>query len=174
MGSAAPYGMNIGSVSANEGDYALNTGPRYYPFIAPLSAKPTSMSILQDTVGTGTATIGIYTSDSNNYPDSLVATGTYDPTSTGIRTASNTETTALVGGDLYYYVIRCDNNGGNVTGSLATRVPSIFPGWRINADDCSTCLTGNNITSGTALPATAAYGSGNTSETDRPFMWIEV
>ena len=174
IGSAAPYGMNIGSGSANEGDYALNTRPRYYPFIAPLSAKPTSMSILQDTVGTGTATIGIYTSDSNNYPDSLVATGTYDPTSTGIRTASNTETTALVGGDLYYYVIRCDNNGGNVTGSLATRVPSIFPGWRINADDCSTCLTGNNITSGTALPATAAYGSGNTSETDRPFMWIEV
>jgi len=173
IGTAAPYGINTGSVAAKEADYALNTRPRAFPFIAPASAAPVSMSVIQDTTGTGTATIGIYSSNSDNYPATLVATGTYDPTSTGTRTATNSLSTALVGGELYYFCVRCDNNGGNLDAINMAYIPSIFPAWRINEDDENTCLDMNNITSGTALPATAAFGSGNSQDSNRPQMWLE-
>ena len=173
IGTAAPYGINTGAVAAKEGDYPLNTRPRAFPFIAPASAAPVSLSVIQDTVGTGTATIGIYSTNSDNYPDTLVATGTYDPTSTGTRTATNSLSTALVGGEMYYYCVRCDNNGGNLDAIKKAYIPSIFPAWRIHEDDENTCLDMNNITSGTALPATADFSSGNSQDSDRPQMWLE-
>ena len=173
IGTAAPYGINTGDVAAKEADYTLNTRPKAFPFIAPASAAPVSMSVIQDTVGTGTATIGVYSANSDNYPDTLVATGTYDPTSTGTRTATNSLSTALVGGELYYFCVRCDNNGGNLDAIDMAYLPSIFPAWRINEDDENTCLDMNNITSGTALLATAAFGSGNPNDSNRPQMWLE-
>ena len=173
IGTAAPYGMNTGAVAAREGDYTLNTRPRAFPFIAPASAIPVSLSVIQDTAGTGTATIGIYSANSHNYPETLVATGTYDPTSTGTRTATNTLSNALVGGELYFFCIRCDNNGGNIDAIKKEYLPSVFPAWRINEDDVNTCLDMNNITSGTALPTTADFSSGNSNDIDRPQMWLE-
>ena len=173
IGTAAPYGVNCSSVSARQGDYALNTRPRAFPFIAPASAVPVSISIIQATTGTGTATVGIYSANSDNYPDTLVATGTYDPTSTGTKTITNTLSTALVGGELYFYVVRCENSGGNLEAVKKEFVPSIFPGFNINITSTNTCLTLNNITSGTALPTTAAFGSGNPSDIDRLHMWLE-
>ncbi len=173
IGTAAPYGVNTSSVSGRQGNYALNTRPRAFPFIAPASAVPVTMSIIQSTTGTGTATIGIYSANSDNYPDTLVATGTYDPTSTGTKTVTNTLSTALVGGELYFYVVRCTNNGGNLQAIKEEFVPSIFPGFNISVSSTNTCLTLNNITSGTALPTTAAFGSGNPSDLDRLHMWLE-
>lgn len=173
IGTSAPYGANVSTVSARQGDYALNTRPRAFPFIAPASAVPVSMSVVQSTTGTGTATIGIYSANSDNYPDTLVATGTYDPTSTGNKTATNTLSTALVGGELYFYVVRCENSGGNLEAIKKEFVPSIFPGFNISINNTNTCLTLNNITSGTALPTTAAFGSGNPSDLDRLHMWLE-
>ena len=173
IGTAAPYGVNTSSISGRQGDYALNTRPRAFPFIAPASAVPVSISIIQATTGTGTATVGIYDANSDNYPNTLVATGTYDPTSTGTKTVTNTLSTALVGGELYFYVVRCENSGGNLEAIKKEFVPSIFPGFNISVSSTNTCLTLNNITSGTALPATAAFGSGNPSDLDRLHMWLE-
>jgi len=173
IGTAAPYGVNCSTVSARQGDYALNTRPRCFPFIAPASAAPVSMSIIQSTTGTGTATVGIYSANSDNYPDTLVATGTYDPTSTGTKTVSNTLSTALVAGELYFFCVRCENSGGNLEAVKSEFVPSIFPGFSVSITATNTCLTLNNITSGTALPTTAAFGSGNPSDLDRLHMWLE-
>ena len=173
IGTAAPYGVNTSTVPASEGDYALNTRPRAFPFIAPASAAPVSIYVVQNTTGTGTATVGIYSTNSDNYPDTLVATGTYDPTSSGNKTITNTLSTALVAGEMYYFCVRCDNNGGNLDAIGKEYIPSIFPSWRINENDYNTCLTMNNITSGTALLTTAAFGSGNPSDIDRPQMWLE-
>ena len=173
IGTAAPYGTNAGAIAAHEGDYLLNTRPRYFPFIAPASATPSSMYVMQATVGSGTATAGIYTSNSDNYPDTLVATGTYDPTTTGNKTITNTESTALVGGELYFYCVRSSSPGGNINAIKKGYIPSIFPSWRIHEDDENTCLTGNNFTTGTTLPSTAVWNSGAPGDIDRPQFWLE-
>lgn len=173
LATLPPYGVNCGSTSARQDELPLNVRPRYFPFISPISVAPTSLVVDMAVAGSGTAVVGIYDArTADNYPGTLVATGEFDPSSTGTITITNTLSTALVAGALYYYAVRNDNNSGDLEGIEDDLLPSVFPGWRANITDENTGLSGNTITSGTALPATAAYGSGNPGDFARPFVWL--
>ena len=171
--TAPPYGTNCPNDFRES--LSLNVRPRYFPFISPISTAPTSLVIDMDVAGSGTAVVGIYDArTADNYPGVLVATGEYDPSSTGAITITNTLSTAMVAGSLYFYAVRNDNNSGELEGIDREFVPSAFPSWRAGTTDENTALTGDEITSGTALPATAAYGNGNPDDSHRPYFWLVV
>jgi hypothetical protein len=134
------------------------TRPKALPFIAPFDGTIDDAQIVVNSAVTGAKiNVGIYTLDSNNYPNSKVAEIEFDAGSTGTKSsASITQTSNLVAGDPYYYVFWTYGGASNpqVDAISYQATSGIAPGFSTNSAQVANCITGANLTTGTSLPAT--------------------
>lgn len=136
----------------------VTTRPKALPFIAPFAGTIDDAQIVVNTGVTGAKiNVGIYTLNSNNYPDAKVAEIEFDAGSSGTKSSGTiSQTSDLVAGDPYYYVFwkyggasspQCDAIGYQATSAIA-------PGFALNSAQAPNSITGANLTTGTSLPAT--------------------
>ena len=168
----APYATKGVSDSST---YFINSRPTAFPFIAPFSGTISDASMEVTTAQTGAkCNVGIYTANSNNYPDSKVAEIEFDASSTGVKTsASITQTSDLVAGDFYYYVFWGYAGSPSQATSRAIddeHVMGFGPTFALNTAQVTTAIRGANLTTGTTLPATFDSTGGNPQSTNRPIF----
>lgn len=173
----APYALSGTNTTAN---YTLNTRPTAYPFISPVSGDIDKGFLVTTTAGSaGTKiAVGIYDVDSNNYPGSLIAELEFNGESaaalTGVPTF--TQTTELVAGNMYYYVVWFYGSGfGGILRSISNLSCLGFaPVFSANTTNTPNSIRGANLTSGTSLPATFNMSGGNPQVVNRPVFGFEL
>jgi hypothetical protein len=139
--------------------YFAQTRPTAFPFIAPFDGSINDAQLSVSTGQTGAkVNVGIYTLDSNNYPNAKVAEIEFDGSSSGTKSSSSvSQTSDLVAGDPYYYVVW--GHSGTVTQATLSAIDDehtagIAPGFSLNTAQVPNKITGANLTTGTTLPAT--------------------
>ena len=155
--------------------YFANTRPTGFPFIAPFDGSINDAQLSVSTGQTGAkVNVGIYTLDSNNYPDAKVAEIEFDGSSSGTKSsASISQTSDLVAGDPYYYVVW--GYGGAVQCTLSAiddeHTAGIAPGFSLNTAQVPNSIRGANLTTGTVLPSTFNLtGADGPSTVNRPLF----
>jgi len=169
----APF-ASIGTSGSST--YFANTRPTGFPFIAPFAGSINDAQLSVSTAQTGAkVNVGIYTLDSNNYPNALVAQIEFDASSTGTKSsASVSQTSDLVAGDPYYYVV-WGYAGSPSQATLSAiddeHTAGIAPGFSLNTAQVPNAIRGANLTTGTTLPSTFTLtGADGPSTTNRPLF----
>ena len=168
----APYAtVGVG----DNASYYLNTRPTAFPFIAPFSGDIDDAAMSVTTSQTGAkCNVGIYTANSNNYPDAKIAEIEFDASSTGVKSSvAITQTTSLVAGNFYYYVF-WGYAGSPIEATAQAiddeHVMGFGPSFALNTSQVSTGIRGANLTTGTTLPATFDTSGGNPQAGNRPIF----
>ena len=172
VSNMAPFA--VAGVSSSDVTFATSQ-PKAFPFIAPFDGEIDDAQIEVTTAQTGAKIlVGIYTINSNNYPDAKVAELEFDAGTTGTKSAGSgiVQTSDLVAGDPYYYVLW---KYGNVVSCQVKAIDNqytggIGPQFSLNAAQVTNSIVGTNLTTGTTLPATFDLTSGNPQTNDRPLF----
>tara|TARA_Y100001972_G_scaffold37212_1_gene45752 strand:+ start:1123 stop:2385 length:1263 start_codon:yes stop_codon:yes gene_type:complete len=158
----APYACSQSSAGAT---YTVNTRPTAFPFIAPFDGDIDKGFIsTSSAASSGTKiVIGIYDAATTNYPGNKIAAIEFAGDVTGIQTGvpAFTQTTELVAGNLYFYVMWV-HSGSNptLTALDETACLGFGPTFGINGQQ-PTGVRGANLTTGTSLPSSfGTTGSG--------------